>query len=177
MLNILFLSQFLWAQPSLPSLEGHWIQPCQTQATREEAFHGQDVTLSENYFYKPDCSQPLMTIGNLGTFTIDGQNMDFTYQKVTITLKDDLMIQDFNSRTVCGFYDWKLNEERDVTGLRCAIITGGKALQMATPGNKRFGIYKIEGDLLYFGRLEPDHDALSPEKRPITFDPRYYIKQ
>ena len=159
-------------------LEGRWTQPCQLQTTREEWFRGPFVTLTENYNYRSDCSEPLMIMKNYGRYKTGGtKHIDFEFARVTITLKHDLMLQDFSSRQVCGFTDWKLEEERDVTGLRCAIITGAKPLPMASRGSRRYGIYKIEGDLLYFGRLEPGYDALSPESRPVTFDPRYYVKQ
>ncbi len=167
----------MWAQTNLNPLEGRWAQPCQLQTLREEIFVGTSSTLLENYYYKKDCTQPLMSIRNSGTYEYNEEHMDFTFARITITLKDDLMIQDFNGRQVCGFSDWKLYEERDVTGLLCALITGAKPMKISEVGSKRFGIYKIEGDLLYFGRLEPGHDALSPEKRPIFLDSRFYVKQ
>lgn len=178
MLIFLFLSQFLWsATPKTQALQGHWVQPCQTQTIRAEVFAGTSVSLIERYNYRPDCSEPLMEIQNIGTFTTEGRHMDFTFERITITLWHDLMIQDFNGRSVCGFSDWKIGETRDVTGMYCALITGGKPVKISDPGSQRFGIYKIEKEKLYFGQLEPGHDALTPEKRPVHFDPRFYIKE
>lgn len=183
MLIFLFLSQFSWSQSAFHSsnsagvLEGRWAQPCQLQTVREETFAGTSATLLENYYYKTDCSQALMSIRNTGTYTSTDDQLDFTFAQITISLKDIMMVEDFNSRAVCGVADWQLYQERDVTGLECALITGAKPMKISKAGSQRFGIYKVQGDLLYFGRLEPGRDALSPEKRPTTLDPRYYVKQ
>lgn len=170
------MSQILWASESAQSLAGRWVQPCQLQTQREEVFAANTAVLTENYYYKKDCTQPLMSIRNSGDVVITEEHMDFTFQEIGITLKDQMMIDDFNGREVCGFKNWTLYKEKIVTGMWCAIITGAKAMKMSDVGSQRFGIYKKTGDLLYFGRLEPGHDALSPERRPVTLDPRFYIR-
>src|SRR5215469_8085452 len=102
MLIFLFLSQILWASESSQSLAGRWIQPCSLQTTREEVFAANTAVLTENYYYKKDCTQPLMSIRNAGLVETTEEHMDFTFQEVGITLKDQLMIDDFNGREVCG---------------------------------------------------------------------------
>jgi hypothetical protein len=174
MLLILVLNHFLWANQT--ALEGRWQQPCQNQVIREENFDQGDVTLSEFYFFDGQCTRPLMTIRNEGVFSLTETTIDFTFGGITLAAEDEAIVADFNARAVCGFTDWAVHEEKVISGLSCALVAGGTPIKVSDAGQKRFGIFKIEGDLLYFGRLEKDHDALSPETRPVSFDPRFYKK-
>lgn len=174
MLLILILNHFLWAKTT--ALEGRWLQACQNQVARTEHFQDHNVTLTESYYYDSECLKPLMMIKSDGEFSTTEGTIDFTFQQITLTASDMMIINDFNARAVCGFTDWQMDQPKPITGLQCALVAGAKPIPISDAGSKRFGIYKIEGDLLYFGRLEKDHDALSPETRPIAFDPRFYKK-
>lgn len=174
MLLILILNHFLWAKTS--ALEGRWLQACQNQTARIEHFHNKTVTLTEAFYYDGNCLNPMMTIKNEGEFLLGDGTIDFKFQQITLTANNAMIVDDFNSRAVCGFSDWQIDQGKVITGLQCALVAGTKPIQVSDAGSQRFGIFKIEGDLLYFGRLEKDHDALSPETRPITLDPRFYKK-
>jgi hypothetical protein len=179
MLIFLILSQFLWAGTSL---EGPWKQPCANLTVREEAFQGPSVTLLEQYFQNATCTQPFLSFENRGHYALPavGQ-MDFTFEHVFLTPQADAIVNDLNSRQVCGFTDWALNKTVEITGLRCALFAQGQVQQIPKAGDQRFGIYQVEekkeGDLLYFGRLTHEQDALSPEKRPQELDPRGYVRE
>ena len=175
MLIFLILNQFLWAQA--PSLEGRWVQPCQNKVVREELFQGPSVALTEFYFSDGACTTPLLTFRNQGGFQADSGLIDFSFEQVFIGVYHEAIIADFNDRKVCGFNDWSAGNEKLVSGLKCEIYGPGAGIQVPPPGQKRYGIYKIIGDLLYFGRLTLEYDALSPEKRPTDFDTRYYVRQ
>lgn len=163
------------------SLDGIWRQPCQNATYNQEVFSGNQVTLAESHFEDALCQDPVLIFQNGGTYTTDGQQMDFTFTAVSISLQIPELVQDFNQRQVCGFSDWQVGIARDITGMQCALFTGNQLVQVPSVGDKRYGIFRIdeekEGDRLFLGRLAPGHDALSPEKRPLEFDPNFYLRQ
>lgn len=182
MMIILFLSQFWWASTTAAAatsnLEGRWVQACQNQTLRTEDFAQDHVTLSEFYFADRACTQKFLTFINHGEFEISNDfHMDFTFKQVRIQIASLDLVTEWNSRSVCGFNDWKLNQEKDVTGLLCELFGEGSLMQIPELGQKRYGIFQVRGDELYFGRLTPEFDALSPDRRPREFDPRFYRRQ
>ena len=118
MLLILILNHFLWAKIS--ALEGRWLQACQDQTARIEHFHDKTVTLTEAFYYDRECMNPLMTIKNQGEFAVAEGTIDFKFQQITLTANSAMVVDDFNSRAVCGFSDWQINQEKVITGLQCA---------------------------------------------------------
>jgi len=164
-----------------PLLEGTWSQPCQNASLNQEAFSGNQVTLTENHFEDAQCQRGVLIFSDKGTYVVNGRHMDFSFTQVSITLQIQTLVDDFNQRQVCGFQDWQLGQEKAITGLKCALFTNTQSVQVPAVGDQRFGIYKIdeekEGDRLFLGRLTPGHDALSPEKRPLEFDPQFYLRQ
>jgi hypothetical protein len=174
MLIILILSHLVWAQE--PLLEGIWSQPCQNQALRTENFARAQVTLTESYYGDKNCAKPVMDFESAGTYTADRGEIDFAFQKISITVQDFWYMADYNNRHVCGIDTWEMGVAQDVTGKFCEIFGKGYGIQIPPAGQKRFGIYKIENDQLYFGKLSVERDSSSPEKRPTEFDPRFYVR-
>lgn len=172
MLYILILSHILWAQE--PLLEGLWSQDCLRQASRHEYFQDTQVTLTERYFRDTHCTKEALTFESLGEFNAQDGKIDFAFHKISIAVQDLHSMLDFNSRKVCGIDTWDRGVAQEVTGLYCEIYGTGLGIQVPPAGQKRYGIYKIEGDLLFFGKLSPEKDASSPEKRPIEFDGRFF---
>jgi hypothetical protein len=175
MLIILFLSQFLKAQE--PLLEGVWSQPCQNQLIRTEDFQGTQVSLAERYYRDKFCTEKLMDFESHGNFRADNGEIDFMFQQIDITVHDIRYIEDFNDRKVCGIDVWTLSKPQNVTGRFCEIFGPGLGIQTPPAGQQRFGIYKIDGERLFFGKMTQDQDASTPDKRPIDFDPRFYQRQ
>jgi hypothetical protein len=163
---------------TLPSeLEGRWVQHCQNKAVREEVLQNNSATLTENYYLDSNCSEPLLTFRNEGGLVAQDGKMDFSFTRVTIALHSQAFVEDFNERAVCGYQNWIAGWERDITGMTCALFNSSKPAQSPNVGDMRYGVYKVEGEKLFFGQLTLQHNALTPEKRPITFDPRFYLHQ
>lgn len=175
MLLILILSQFIWAQD--PQLQGVWGQSCLNQASRQENFSDTTVTLTESYFADKSCAHRHLAFSSSGAFTASAGIIDFAFSQISITLHDALYVKDFNQRKVCAIDHWQLGKVQDVTGKFCELFGPGIGLQIPPSGQMRYGIYKIEKDRLYFGRLSTEYDSSHPTKRPKEFDGRYFTRQ
>lgn len=163
---------------SLPNeLVGRWIQPCQNKAVREEVLENNIAALTENYFVDAVCTEPLLTFRNEGGLVAQDGKMDFSFTRVTLALHSQALVEDFNDRAVCGYQNWIAGWERDITGMTCALFNPNKPAQSPKVGDMRYGIYKVEDNKLFFGQLTLQNNAMTPETRPVTFDPRFYIKQ
>ena len=156
---------------------GRWVQPCQNKAIREEVLRDNTATLTEDYYLDTACRERLLTFRNEGGLQAQDGKMDFSFTRVVIALHSQAFVEDFNDRAVCGYQNWIAGLERDITGMTCALFNPAKPAPSPKAGDMRYGIYKVEENKLYFGQLTLQHDALTPEKRPITFDPRFYTKQ
>jgi hypothetical protein len=158
-------------------IEGRWVQPCQNKVIREEVLRDNTATLIENYYQDTACAVPLLTFTNEGGLQAQNGKMDFSFTRVTIALHSQVFVEDFNDRAVCGYQNWIAGLERDITGMTCALFSPSNPAPSPKAGDMRYGIYKVEDNKLYFGQLTLQHNALTPEKRPITFDPRFYLRQ
>ncbi len=158
------------------TLEGVWLRPCHTQSLQVQEFSGELSSLTELFFEDASCSSPFLAFFNDGTVQTNQNEMNFKFQKVFIKLYADNLVQDFNQRAVCGIKDWKKSSLQEITGLSCALFQNRKSIQVPRAGDMRYGIWKIENSLLYFGQLTPEKNGLTPEKRPNTWDPRSYKK-
>lgn len=175
MLLILFLSQFLWAQD--PRLAGIWSQECQNGVMRTEDFVDHRVRFTEAYYADKACTQKVLDFTSEGSFQVQNEKIDFAFSQIAIILGNIHYVADWNDRKVCGIATWQLGIKQNVTGKFCEIFGPGVGIQVPPEGQQRFGIYKIEEDRLYFGRLTLEHDSSSPEKRPIEYDERFFTRQ
>lgn len=160
-------------------LEGRWAQACEARAYRGEEFVGSQARYTENYFADGDCHEPLLSFEIAGPFSFSERsplegNIDFVFETVFAIAKDDRMTEQFNRTRTCGWSDWKTDEPRDVTSLACDFFGTGAPLRSPARGEIRYGIWKIDGDRLLFGTLEPGGDGLSPETRPHRLNPKYF---
>lgn len=161
----------------LELLQGLWRQECASRNTRTEHFHRSIVTLSESFFTDDQCRSPFIVFINEGIFTLPQAGyMDFEFTSVRLLLKNPQLVEDFNQRQVCGFSDWQLDNEKEISGRHCEIFTIGSPHRIPSVGDTRYGIYHLQDDQLLFGRLTRGQNALTPEKRPTNFDPRPYRK-
>jgi len=179
-LSLLILGQSVFAQSTsisgdLDLLQGPWLQPCAARNIRTESFQGNQVRLSESFYNDDLCQSGLISFISQGTFTLPqvGQ-MDFQFTAMSLVLKHPHFVADFNQRQVCGFSDWQLEVEKEISGRLCEIF--GSPQRIPAVGDKRYGIYHLNGDQLLFGKLSREQNAMSPEKRPTNFDPRPYIR-
>lgn len=182
-LGMISLSLIIMHKLYAHELEGLWIQPCAAQFQRIESIAGNQVKLTETSYSDPLCTNEQLSIINSGLiFFGEAPQIDFTFSQVEIELKTSSALTYFNNQAMCGLSDWKINTPKTITGLRCDLFNSGHPVQIPSFGEKRFGIYKLEelneiGEKrLYFGQLTQEKDARTEARRPILFDPRYYIK-
>jgi hypothetical protein len=166
----------MFLMAALLTLNGVWVRPCSQGNIQVQFFEAQNNYNDDIFFKDQNCKTPLMSFSNDGRYQVRPGQMDFQFESVSITLYTNELASDFRARQVCGFSDWSVNKPRAITGLKCAFFSN-KAVQVPRKGDGRFGIWKIENQRLYFGKLTPSHPATSPETRPIEWDPRAYFKQ
>jgi hypothetical protein len=155
--------------------QGLWRQECASRNIRTEDFQGAQVSLSESFYSDDLCLGGSLSFISRGTYTLPraGQ-MDFEFTGMGLVLRDSRFVEDFNQRQVCGFSDWQLEVEKEISGRTCEIF--GSPQRIPAVGDKRYGIYQLKADQLLFGKLSREQNAMSPEKRPTNFDPRPYIR-
>lgn len=175
MLSLLFS---LWAVASDGALDGRWTQPCRTGYQREELFAGERVTYSEKNFLDVLCQKPGLEIRSEGTWVdqghvlkpLGGRAMDFTFERVSVTVSSDTYVSFYNQISLCGFSDWSVGTTRDITGLECDFFNNGRPMKVPARGNQRFGIYKLERGELWFGQQTPAFDGTHSAKRPRDWE-------
>lgn len=182
-LNDFFLSVFSLLFSGLTSyaqtpLEGIWLRPCLNKgAAHIQIFTGLKNRADDLFYEDLNCTVPAMTFINIGHFKIQDQQIDYEFESVSIVLYTDRLVKSYNDRAVCGKSDWEKNSITVITGLRCALFQENYFVQVPKAGDKRFGIWKIEEDSLFFGALSQQENGSTPEKRPTAFDLRPYFKQ
>ena len=177
-LSLCFLSLMSYAAASASTpLEGVWLRQCSKGGMQVQIFEGNSSRTTELFFEDSNCYDPLMAFLNDGQIKIQNQQIDFQFEKVSVVLYSDKIIEDFNRRSVCGKNDWGKNDVTPVTGQICAFFQESKLVQVPKAGEMRFGIWKKELNKLYFGMLTQAENGTTPEKRPTSLDPRAYFKQ
>lgn len=157
-------------------LEGVWKQECCNSTVRTETFEGSFVMLKESYFTDAACTMPLMQFSSFGAHTVNAEQMDFRFMSVGVTLQREAMVTDFNNRQVCGYNNWKLNNEKNLVGLTCKLFNQVTNTKIPDENEMRYGIYKIEGNRLYLGQLTSQNNGLKPEARPTEWNSQHYTK-
>ena len=161
------------------NLQGLWAQPCTNGSVRTETFDNKNVSLKEMFFTDKDCRVPAVVFRNDGTYELPRiGHMDFKFTTIQLRLLTEVAVQDFNRRKVCDFENWKLGEEKDITGRSCEMFLIGFPQRIPTAGEMRYGIYHINQDLteLALGKLSKEKNATTPDKRPEELDSRIYRK-
>lgn len=173
---------------------------------RQEIFHQSSVRFVETKFLDENCEQGFLEFSSDGQFTVGkveslepletsefseapepveaqksfeqldppGHSMDFTFQSVRLRPLSEAALQWMNQQSFCGKTHWRLMEFQNVSGQKCEFPGGN--IRVPAEGEKRYGIFRIEENLLYLGRLSPEADGTSPEKRPKTWDSMPYQK-
>lgn len=172
----LILIASLWSSAQA-QLNGVWVRPCANGNIQVQNFEGPKNYTDDILFQDIKCSKPLLSFGYDGTSIFRSNEMDYTFSKVSLTLYEKSLVEDYNQRSVCGFSNWSTNSPKVITGLQCALFQQGRQTQVPKLGDRRYGIWKLESGKLYFGKLTPTHPANTPETRPIEWDSRAYFKQ
>lgn len=177
---LLLLPMVVHAQAA--GLDGRWRQGCAGGYRREELFRGGLAAYSERNFWDEGCRSPAVeavsrgwiALGGLVSAPREARAIDFTFEAVSVRPLDPRAAAAYRARRVCGIRDWAEGEERDVTGLSCDFAGLGSVIRVPARGERRFGVVRAEGGLLYLGRLSPERDGTSPARRPRELDPSPY---
>ena len=178
MLLLLLLPTLALASP----LDGAWRQPCRAGYQREEQIAGSHAVLAETNFRDSACTQPSLRIESRGLLfpggnvilPIGAHELDFVFVGVRLTPLDQAAAAYYESMQLCGLRGWKVNEPQEIGGLFCDFYGLDLPVRVPEAGLRKFGVVKLEGDSLYLGRLSPERDASSPDKRPLELDPEPY---
>jgi hypothetical protein len=156
-------------------LDGTWMRSCQGGKITYEIFRKDEAILREDFYADTDCQTASIRFESTGKFFLSANPifMDFYFQKVEITPLSKQVAEDFSNRQVCGLSSWSEKLPIKVTGLNCQLF-GAKPIAIPQLGEARFGIYKIEDSRLYFGQNDPFYHGRTVERRPITWDHRFY---
>ncbi len=102
------------------------------------------------YVTEGACDDEIAIVTETGAVKEIGNNeSELVYDKTTVALKNDLAVAAFNQAQVCGFTDWELNIERDISMGTSPCFAG------ARPRSEHQVMF-FEGSKLFFGE--------SPEK-------------
>lgn len=153
------------------AVQGAWQDSCHTwsdsvsMSTHNVAtVAGSNITIVGSVFASKDCSGAAsFAITSRMTFDIPSKsetdptilNVDTVLQSLTETVLDQPTAILFNKIEHCGFTDWTVGQEKDVTGLDCG----------AKKGETVYSVVKITGDQLQLGESDAVNDGTTPERR------------
>lgn len=181
MIHILLTSLLAFAADS-SMLEGKWRQDCKNGTLREEIFSGNFATLFEKGFEDSLCSSPSSEFINEGRFVLGNplpqpnkaSEIDFEFLKVSVLLHSANLALTYNQLGMCGIRNWKVGVPIEVTGLTCAFFGSRSVVPKA--GEKRYGVYRLMKNYLFFGTLSSEFDARTPARRPREYNPYAFVK-
>lgn len=170
LLLVVFVSPTLKAQIS----PGLWRTTCQAGLFKEQILlDNRQIILTEHFHQDANCkdiSFRFQTSGDI-SYAIDYPHyIDFVYSDIELTLFKQIVVDNFNQRKVCGLDNWKIAEPQTITGLKCAMFNLHKETQIPRRLDRKYGIFSIENNKLFYGKLTQNHDGSSPEKRPQQLD-------
>ena len=172
------------ADPPATELEGEWVGPCQVDSSSRSfqvhlSFAGSRLTRVAMNFTDPYCHMLSSASKIVGEFRLgesvpvaDGaRKMDTVYFRSSATPATSISADEFNRVALCGFHDWLVNNEKDVTGALCG--------QERFPrGNSvEFGIVRREGGSLRLGASSESGTGRSEASRYATFDALVYTHE
>jgi hypothetical protein len=158
------------------SLDGDWRRPCENGVLRSETFAGPQVRFSERFHLDRSCAAPVFELLMDGSFATRGTEIDFLSTQSWARPLEEALAARWNDRAVCGRVDWRAGVAVEVTGLSCDFFLMGSPMRVPPVGLARHGIWKIEGERLYFGLVTREFDASAPARRPREWDPRFYLR-
>lgn len=164
------------------ALAGLFAQDCADGFRRSQDFRGEHVIYSEENFFDLACTAPSVISRSYGSYLLggavgDAREIDFVFAKVTFSPQTEAVAASYRARALCGLTNWAVGEETEITGLRCDFLDSGGKFAVPAAGDRRYGIVKEEGDALRFGRLSPEFNGASPERRPLFLDPAPYLRR
>lgn len=158
------------------SLDGVWSTDCANGNKKIQVIKEPLIYTFEIFHKESDCKTRQFYFLNVGHFTRTQNTMDYKFDSVYLNVSDINIIESFNRQSMCDKKQWEISKNKDITGSWCLFFSATKKSLTPKKGDFRFGIYKIENQNLYFGKVDKDHNALVPQNRPTEFDLRFYRK-
>jgi hypothetical protein len=168
---------------AVPELLGTWTKPC--------ASGGGSTGFSKNSFIvdadklqiqasvfqsSSDCTgtadletraQFKYSVANYVTGQVNP--IDMTLQQVLARMNTAQGILVANAANFCGFNDWKITVDKDVTGRNCVA-------HLPSAGEPYYQIFKISDSDLFIGEVNTLHTGRTPESRPVALETTPYKK-
>lgn len=161
-------------------LVGTWKQDClyivedETYDDVTLTFSGNSFTLTGSFSEDANCSVPVFSASQKGTFQVGAEKiltsgdtvneLDVTSTEAHVTLHDELYVELFNLSSTCNKTDWQKDVAVDVLG--CDDFGP----------NKMYDIFKVEGNKLYLGDSSEEGIGESPDTRPTELDSDFFTK-
>ncbi|MCM2278359.1 MAG: hypothetical protein NDJ89_09815 [Oligoflexia bacterium] len=173
-----------------PALEGTWLQSCGNGVQKTEIIAEQYAKLTEKYFTEKECLRPGFSLQSIGPIFTGGPStevegaslIDFTFERVLLTLHSEELARSARERSLCGLTQWQAEAPVEITGLSCDLFGIGAAVRIPRAGQQVYGIYQVEVaslpavDRLHFGKLTRERNGRSESTRPSSLDPRFYLR-
>lgn len=135
-----------------------WRTECSDSTENEVDFEGSNASVKAFVYDDATCDTPKILTVAKRSYSVSGQNVDYTFESVKMTLLIDSDVDNCNQEKCYGSDGWVLGVEKDITGKSEGDTLINKA------GDKLLNIFKIEGDVLHFG------DTTKDDGRPTEFD-------
>ncbi len=167
-----FFFIFLLAQSVLAS--GTYAQNCRVIGDDYLKFEIEiqkiDFVLKITAFEDEDCQVPYLIYNQY--FEIDqiqNENLNLKTKKVTYTAFSEEVASALRMINYCGFSEWQVRSETEVTGKNCDGF-----IQLAH-GQIFYQLLKLENKVLKFGLTDENRDGRSFQNRPVQFDDAEYL--
>ena len=148
---------------------GLWQTSCERGLFKKQIYINYFVSTEEHFHQNAGCSDLsfVFTTDGFVEFPANEKNfINFIYDKIFLSLHKEISVADFNARKVCGFDNWQLGERKEITGLKCALFNVNSEAQIPRAAQRRYGLYLVTEDTLYYGQLNQTYDGSTPSRRP-----------
>lgn len=166
-------------------LEGTWVNACKADGDNSYAkqtmvFSGNALTATYTLYSDAACATEAAVIttsltvalGAAVTTPADSKKIDMTYGTSVFKPKTAAAVTSFNTASLCGASDWKLDTEKDVSGKTCG---GGDPVPAV--GAVEYTVYKLSGTSLQFGKATAAANGKTDATRETDIDTTAYTKQ
>ncbi len=170
LLLLTFFGSLLGSLVHGQGVEGHWQSGCQWGLQKQQNVVKSQVHSIESFFSDRNCSKLSFKFETLGQneYSIENPSwVNFTFREINLSVYVQAAIDDLNFRKVCGLTDWQTGKAQVITGRQCALFNVHKQTQIPRALDRKYGIYAIENQRLYYGVLTKENDGSTPEKRPM----------
>lgn len=163
-------------------LVGTFVQKCAGNRQKTHTFSLGEVVSTEINFQDEFCLQPNLKIEMRGTVALGNmkqnsiREIDFEFISLWLTPLSSKTASAYSQLQLCGISEWAPNTAREITGLFCDFYQTGVPVLVPAKGNKRYGIYKLQGDFLWMGALSPEKNSLEPSRRPLTLEQTPFLR-